>query len=436
MQKDAELIAKCCELVEKSLQWGDSQHWTNQDFEALSEKIFARTQVNLSVSTLKRIWGKVRYESTPTLATLNALARYLEFESWRDFQVYHNSTVTARTTPPHPPAAETKTSPAEEPRATTERKPRFALVLMTSLALLVIVAAAFMIRGKTPDYSGTVFRGHQTSDDLPNSVIFDYDASSVDADSVFIQQNWDPRRRERVSVDGKQHTSIYFRPGYFQAKLVINNSIAREDTIFIKTKGWRGIVDANPTPAYLLETETRQPGVMGVTSELIRTKTNLGVFNDLWVNFYNVNEFHVPGNAFDFETTLRNSSLISESVCRRINVTLLTKGSAIMVPLSPPGCVSASDLLVPNGYLRGEENDLSKFGCDVGEFQTLQISNNENHFIVTLNGKELYQETVKYPVGDIAGIRIGFEGVGEIAQVRLSTRGRVVIDDNFRTPIE
>src|ERR1700734_3446935 len=86
MEKEKQLLIKCRLLIEESLNWGDNDTWSNDDFEQLSEKIFDKTKVQLSISTLKRIWGKVRYENFPTTATLNALAGFLDYESWRDFR--------------------------------------------------------------------------------------------------------------------------------------------------------------------------------------------------------------------------------------------------------------------------------------------------------------------------------------------------------------
>src|SRR5471030_2632643 len=86
MEIEKELLSKCRQLVEQSLNWGDSATWGNDDFDQLSEKIFDKTKVRLSVSTLKRIWGRVRYESFPTTATLNALANFIDFENWREFR--------------------------------------------------------------------------------------------------------------------------------------------------------------------------------------------------------------------------------------------------------------------------------------------------------------------------------------------------------------
>src|ERR1700753_32213 len=95
-------LERCRHLIEASLNWGDPASWTNEDFEELSDRIFEKTEVRLSVSTFKRIWGKVKYEHSPTTATLNALARYAGFESWRAFISQAPPKVETVSTPPPP----------------------------------------------------------------------------------------------------------------------------------------------------------------------------------------------------------------------------------------------------------------------------------------------------------------------------------------------
>jgi len=80
------LIEKTIKLYESNTGWGDSNEWTNQDFVMLSEKIQERTGVALSHVTLKRIWGKVKYDSLPSTHTLDTLVQFLGYESWRDFR--------------------------------------------------------------------------------------------------------------------------------------------------------------------------------------------------------------------------------------------------------------------------------------------------------------------------------------------------------------
>src|SRR5258708_30180920 len=87
MPTDESLIRQVIKLYEEKTGWGDSGKWSNQDFLQLSELIRDETGITISHVTLKRIWGKVKYESLPNTHTLNTLVQYLGFENWRDFTV-------------------------------------------------------------------------------------------------------------------------------------------------------------------------------------------------------------------------------------------------------------------------------------------------------------------------------------------------------------
>ena len=204
-------------------------------------------------------------------------------------------------------------------------------------------------------------------------MIFNYDASAFQSDSVYIQQSWDPRRRERVDGNGKQHTSIYYHPGYFMAKLIVDNQIKKECVVNIQTKGWKGIIDKDPVPTYLSPAESHNEGFMGISASTLLQKTGSPVFNDVWVKFANVRDFkNIDPNNFTLETTLRNASSVEASICRRVNAVILLKGSAIILPLCDKGCISNINLLTGDGWISGKDNDLSGLGCDFSQFQDLK----------------------------------------------------------------
>jgi hypothetical protein len=97
------------------------------------------------------------------------------------------------------------------------------------------------------------FSSRIVSSGLPNSVIFDYDVSKVIADSFHIQQSWDSRRRVRVSPDDRQHTSFYYYPGYFHAKLIANDQVIKEHDVFVESNGWIGMIERFPEPVYITD---------------------------------------------------------------------------------------------------------------------------------------------------------------------------------------
>ena len=84
---DQGLMQQIKRLFEEKTGWGNSELWSNQDFLELRELIFDQTGIVLSHVTLKRIWGKVRYESLPHTTTLNTIVQFLGYSNWREFRV-------------------------------------------------------------------------------------------------------------------------------------------------------------------------------------------------------------------------------------------------------------------------------------------------------------------------------------------------------------
>ena len=68
--------------IEAQLGWGGAAGWSDRNFQDLSERIYARTDQSLSVSTLKRTWGRVKSRSKPSTTTLDALAKFAGHADW------------------------------------------------------------------------------------------------------------------------------------------------------------------------------------------------------------------------------------------------------------------------------------------------------------------------------------------------------------------
>jgi hypothetical protein len=425
MEKEKQLLIICRRLIEQSLNWGDSSIWSNDDFEQLSEKIFDKTKVQLSVSTLKRIWGKVRYENFPTTATLNALASFLGYDSWRGFRQKNGENESEQHNQNEPDVIvkrEIKTDIKTKQRPI--RIAGFAMLVAGVLALIYIFLPSFKHKIKV-DPSKIKFEAIKVSDNLPNSVIFNYDVSAFKSDNVFIQQSWDTTRREKVPGDGKQHTSIYYEPGFFISKLIVDNEVKKHGLVFIKTKGWKGIIEKSPIPIYLSDSEIRGSGYMGIAESTLREKTGSPVFNDTWVKFANVKEFKdIDAGNFTFETNLRNSSAIEASVCRQIKVIILGTGTAIIIPLADKGCISSLDLLTGDIWIGGRNHDMRAFGVDFSQFQDLKCTVEHHRFKVSLNNKPIIDTPQRHTLGEIVGIRFECEGTAQIKDIKLSTPGR------------
>jgi hypothetical protein len=249
---------------------------------------------------------------------------------------------------------------------------------------------------------------------------------------VYIQQNWDPSRRTKVDPDGKQFTSIYYSPGYFQARLVVDGEVVKKSDVWIKTKGWIGLIGQKPVPFYLSNTDIKLPGALGITAETFSKKTGSSVFTDQWVYFNNVREFEaVSADDFSLETTLRNTSTLQQSPCRNVEIYVLGVGSAIIIPLSAKGCISDLDLLSADGNINGKEHDLSAFGCDMDVFHNVNCTVADHMLKVFLDDKLVYSIPQQNNINKVVGLRIGFEGTGEIKEVKLTSKGKVAYEEKF-----
>jgi hypothetical protein len=404
-------------LAEDKLDWGNSAEWADSDFEKLAGIIFDETGTMFSITTLKRVWGRVRYDSSPNAVTLDALARFVGFDNWR---VFKNS--------------------VHQPQVIAKVPHKSYLPLIGKLALVVIALGIAIAWAYKPDKqtvtistnASVKFESRKVTENLPNSVVFNYDASALGVDSVTLQQSWDASRNEKISAKLKEHTSIYYYPGYFNAKLIANGKILKESPVFIKTKGWVGIIEKRPIPTYLNAVDIHLPGALGVNSKTLAQKIGSTVFNDQLVSFSNVGELPgLNGGDFTLETSLRNTSKPDESSCRKVIIYILGKQNTIIIPLADKGCISALSMYTSSEWINGKDRDLSAFGCDFNAFQQLKCSVKDMKLEVSLNGKQIFTAPIAQTIGDIVGVSVGFEGAGEIKNIKLGNSTRTILNNTF-----
>jgi hypothetical protein len=250
----------------------------------------------------------------------------------------------------------------------------------------------------------------------------------MDPKEVQIQQSWDETRRETVDPAGKQHTSIYYYPGFFRAKLIIDGEIKKQSEVYIPTNGWKTIVEKKPLPVYLSPVESAvDSGWMGVNKHTLEEKTGSSVFSDQWVGFFDVREFPgINGDHFFFRTTLRNTSTVEQSLCRNMRVIIMGKENPIVIPLADKGCISSLGLWTGFAPVNGKDHDLSAFGCDCSKWQQLTCTQEKGSLNIWVNDQLAYTVKGNRSIGDIVGLRIAFEGTGDIKEVTLKGNGNAL----------
>ncbi|MEM8928304.1 MAG: hypothetical protein AAGC45_08870 [Bacteroidota bacterium] len=408
------MIQRLVQQIEHQMGWGSGQNWSNKDFEALSEQIFERTKKKLSVTTLKRIWGRAEMVANPSSATLDILSEFIGRRSWREYTQ----------------SAKPEKSPSHS-KSTKKRLRQAALVILTiSVALLIrsYTTSSNQKSKETPslDTSLFTFESKVVSSGLPNSVIFSYDASSADTTAeIQIQQDWDDRKRIRVSKEDSIATCIYYRPGFFKSKLVVNESVVREDDVFITSNGWLGTINKDSVPIYLGKDEIVKDNEIGID---VTTLSAYGIdpkTTGTTTSLYFIDDFtDMYTHEFNLALEIRNAMGNALGGCQEIEVYMLYDGGAIGIPLAKKGCISNLNLMAFDRYINGKKNDLSSFGVAFETFEKLSFGADHSALKIWVNDNLAYELPVVNPVRAIKGISVHFSGTGAIRNVILkNTKG-------------
>lgn len=407
------LVEHCLLQIEAKLGWGSAKLWHNDVFNELSEIIHKQTNVLLSATTLKRVWGKVNYNSAPSISTLNTLAQFAGYNNWRDFR--------SNATP--------------EKRSLIARKviPNLGII-MTSAAIMTLVFVSFysMIGSENgqaaiTDHSKIKFTSRPVSRGLPNSVVFDLAIDDIRSDSIYIQQFWDPAKTIKLKSGQRQATGIYYYPGYFRARLLVDGEIIKEHKLFITSNDWMATVDYEPVPKYI-DNEQLLSDKLALPSSVI---SEIGASEKPLVSsFHLVKDFgDILGDDIVINTSIQNTYNDKWAVCETVRIVILGTEGALIVPFSIPGCASDLGLMLNDVYYSGKEHDLSAFGIDLSDDADIKIKLENKIIHVYVNDDEIYSGRYNESIGNFVGIRYRFLGAGEVKTLKIhDDKGNVVLN--------
>ncbi|MEO9802935.1 MAG: hypothetical protein ABJF04_06795 [Reichenbachiella sp.] len=397
----------CKTKIESILNWGSSIQWENQEFEELSQIIFNKTGVNLSHTTLKRVWGKVKYDNRPSISTLDALAKFLDYPSWSALKRAREINKKGEPTRP----------------SLVIRSKKFALIMV--LVIMASFSSWYIITSnvaKNPKLAENLkFEAKYSSFGLPNTVIFSFDATELSAKEFVIQQSWDKSKRINVTNDQTKATCVYYYPGYFRSKFVADEVVLKETDVYIETEGWQSTINTNPLPVYLSDKDLIKTGALRLSENGLK---HLGRHYEPVSFHYYKREKNISGDHFNFETSIRYDMANKVSACKYAKVVLHFSEGVFLIPFVIPGCVGEANLLVMDNFISGQKNDLSAFGISLDDWQKIAISSLNKHLSIYINDQEIYSAKYQMEPGHLVGISYQFDGAGEVDYLTLSN------DDN------
>ncbi len=417
---EKEYITNLISQIEAKLQWGNPENWSHQDFDKLSELIQNKTGLNLSNTTLKRVWGKVEYKHSPTVTTLSTLAQFIDFADWRTFKQAASDKPAQESNPTGTPAVGNK-----------KRGLNSTPIIITAAICILIIGfwsfkKIFTESIHPDDYKFEINKVISTG--VPNSAIFTYDASKAPTDSVFIVQTWDIRRKTLVPKDGKKHSAIYYYPGFFRTKLIVDNTVVKTADLQIATDGWLALIETPGEPIYFKKEDFEKDSMIAINAPEFE-KYHLPLFpTSPKLRFFNQRDLgELRTDDFTFETTLRNDFNPKTDACPKVEVLIQCKDDILIIELGNKACSGELHLTALGKYIESKYADLSGFGTDLHAWTHLEVRGKGQILEFLVNQRLVH--TVAYPniPSGIVGVQYRFSGPGAIRDCKFTSGKSTIV---------
>lgn len=423
---DQELVKKCMEELCRKAGFSDSSHLSQRELEYLCERIESKTGVLISASTIRRLLQS-QFSKQPQVATLNAIANFAGYENWQKFKL--SKTV------------EIQISPSTEIAEKKLNRKGFSVVLIVLGSLVFAGIGLFAVlhkkSRKPSNFKNAKLSVRKTTlNDLPNTVVFNYNVEDVEADSFFIQQSWDNRRRVKIDKNSHTLTDIYYEPGYHIAKLIANDQVIKTIDVSIPTDKWffyaKDRSFSNTPPVYIFPADSGiKNGSLQLSKEdIIKSGFNIQAGNQYVQVFFPTKIEHSSDN-FILRCRIKVNPA-NNVFCPYLMCEVFCQKNFMFFTSSPKGC--ASEMMVQFGedFLSGKTNDLSAMATDVRNWQDVVITVRDRKAKITINDQEVFSTQYDTSSGLITGLGFISNGLPEVDFVSLQTLdGKSIYSNNF-----
>jgi hypothetical protein len=397
---------------------------TQRDYEHVGSEIEKKSGILISATTIKRL-SIGAFSRSPQIATLNAIANYFDFKTWQEYK----SSLGQK-------GIETATEPGPDVLPEKKRKiPSFFKWMLLIMVALVVVGY-YMYPGKTPkNFEKASFSAHKTTaNEIPNTVVFNYDIDNVTADSFFIQQSWDKNRRVKIDKNKHTLTDIYYEPGYHIAKLIANDSVIKTIEVHIPTDRW--VFYANEyKPRYnteYIKTESFvKDGSMAITKEeLFKNKIEADP-EKIYLYSYFPAKLQVSSDNFRLRTRVRMKE-VRNNLCPYITIEVYCQRYVMLLKSTPKGCANVAFIWLGDHEINGKDTNLASIAYDVTQWTDVELIVKNKQGTIKINGKDAFTTSYQNSSKLITGLSFISNGLCEVDHVELAgLDGKIICNDDF-----
>jgi hypothetical protein len=406
----------CCKKVAKEISEKSISEWKNSDYIKLSGLLHRKTKVHLSENTLKRIFGKLKTSTRyyPQKATRDALAQFIGFRDWYEFELLH---------PVSEKDTSIVTSVVPETKSTTLRhKNKNYIYFSLGLTVITITIVFFYFFGINDAVSDVKLTCLNPDGKSPHSAIFRLNVKGnlPDDPSTFIIDFGDGKTKRSASENAVVN-HYYESPGRYFPILYHKNKPLDTTYVYLQSKGWNIIATLpyDTTRVYPILKKTSTASDYHVTT---RELLNAGIDTSktFFVSFSNVRSTNISADNFEFSADIKTSAERPGVRCSQADIVIYGESDRHFLSIIKPECIAWSGYQFSEEVKSGDKNDLREFGYDLTNGKSVKLRIKNQHVFLLIDNKEIFKTTYHKPIGKLMGFKIMFAGIGSFKNFSLA----------------
>lgn len=401
----------CCKKV--ALQVGEKSisEWKNSDYIKLSALLHRQTKVHLSENTLKRIFGKLKKPTRyyPQKATRDALAQFIGFRDWYEFELLH-------------PVTEKETTPdtflAAAPVKTKSNNTFY--FILTFFTILTVTGIYYVLsNGEVRNVKLLCLNPEGKS---PHSAIFKLNIKGKLSDKLsnFIIDFADGSlKRSNFSDSIANH--YYETPGRYFPLLYHKNAVIDTAYVYLQSKGWDIIstMQNDSTRVYPILKKISAAHDYHVTSREV-LDAGVDTSKTFFVSFANVRPTAISADNFEFSAYITTSAERPGVRCSQVDLVVYGEHDKHFLSIIKPECTVWSSYKFSEVQKMGAKDDLREFGHDLTNGGQVKLRVENQKVVLLIDDKEIFKTKYHIPIGKLMGFKVIFAGIGSFKNFTLS----------------
>ncbi|BDD01275.1 hypothetical protein [Persicobacter psychrovividus] len=375
---------------------------SNSDFERLSQLIFERTQIMLSVTTLKRFFGKVSVSENykTSNSTLNTLCCFVGYNSLEEFQKVHR------------------------PVKLDVKLPLFNKWSVSALFSSILIVGLYLFLPNS-DQSTLEIGERKLSGSFPFTVSFDYQIKGQDQYYVKFEQY---HSLEPLSDDYQRISHIYEFPGFYNILIykkqgdVENYQVVDTLQAHIQYPDWMGETYHSGTKSDAKRVlQVDHDGELMISPSQI-AKVGMDSSSLYFTSMMYSKPMPVDLDDFSFEGYLQMDTHQDEDFCKWIDLQLTGEfGRKIWLTFVPEGCDRWAKVVISEHQRDGYHHDNQAFMInDKMKWHQVNIRSKNGLVQVDVDGQQILQQKYTLPLGQLMAVNCRANRSGKFKGLKLN----------------